>query len=299
MYALACPLNRPSKSDREADGLVGPVQTVQSDVLRPTKIAWLFTIQRRMPHRCVFYNQAGNKTKVIHYERGSEGSEIYRYHPADRLAEAIIQHNSTITRKTYTYDDSTHRVEIREEIVTKERTIRRRYISTFNDQGLQIGAGYDDDSSIHLKAFYQYTYDDDGRVTTIQTYNEKGSRYHKLVFDYDPDGRVIAEASYGPNDTLYEQRAFNYAIDERTEDLLVYKDDNDLHLKDVYRYNDKDNLVEVTAYSATSAVLGRTSYTYQYDEIGNWVEKVARSWIVETGRASSKWTEYQTIRYWQ
>jgi hypothetical protein len=296
MYALAVPSKVHNKVDREQDGLVGPVQAVARESRRIGRIPWLLITQKRVLS-VTTYDVSGNRTERINYESndGASEKEVYIYDMSGRKTESILRQASTTTRKTYCYDDAKKTIETREQVTSNRETINRKYVSVLDDSGNQIEASYSDDSGLNIKAFYRYAHDDKGKVTTIETCNESSSRYHEVLFDYDADGRLTIQAFYGPNG-IYEKRLFDYGANETTEERLIYKDDAKVHYKTLYRYDDRENLVETTGYAA-NALVGRTSYSFKYDGFGNWVQKVTKSLNPVTNKPTSSWAEYQRISY--
>jgi YD repeat-containing protein len=299
-YALAFPSDARQKLDRELDGLVGPVSTVRLQFLRTSKVAWLFPIKKGVPLRKVSYNVDGNKTKAISYDPANPGNkqtEFYSYDAAGRKIEWLVR-QGVITRKTvYRYDDKAGKLEALEQVTERKHTIAtRNYVSIFDNQGNQIEACCSDNSGAIAKAFYRYKSDEKGNVRIIETYNDDGFLYHKIVCSYDLSGRLNMKSLYGPGDILYERRVFAYGVDGTTEEKLTY-DDTSLVRKIVYRYDNKENLIEVAGYDANSSILGSTANEFQYDEIGNWIEKRSQSWNLKTGKYDSERIEYRVIHY--
>jgi YD repeat-containing protein len=299
-YALAFPFDAPQQPDREQDGLVGPVSTVVLKFLRNSKVAWLFPLKKWVTLGMVSYNLDGNKTKAISYDPANPAnkqSEFFSYDAAGRKIEWLVQ-QGMITRKTvYRYDDKAGRVDALEQVTEGKQTIAtRNYISIFDNQGKQIESSYSDNSGAIAKAFYRYKSDDKGRVSIIETYNDDGFLYHKIVYSYDLIGRLNVKSLYGPGEMLYERRVFAYGGEGTTEEKLTYSDAG-LVRKVVYRYDNRENLIEVTGYDANSSKLGSTSNEFQYDEIGNWIEKRSQNWNLETATYDSERIECRVIHY--
>jgi YD repeat-containing protein len=70
--------------------------------------------------------------------------------------------------------------------------------------------------------------------------------------------------------------------------------------KEQYKYDDKGNLVEMIIRGTDGSVLGRESYEYQFDELGNWKKMTASIGIFEDGKLSFEPIEvtYRTIAYY-
>jgi hypothetical protein len=298
MYALSVPSKFHRKVDREQDGLLGPVETIGRESVRIRRMPWLLV---RRPQTVLlnstYYDHSGNRIKKVNYDTndGTPESEVYIYDISGRKTESILRQSSRTRRKIYNYDDLKNTVEILEQVVSPRQTINRKYVSISDDDGNEIESNYSDDSGISIKAFYRYAYDDKGRVNLIETLNESRLPYHEILLEYDAEGRLNAQSFCGGNG-VYEKGLFNYNAQERTEERLIYRADGKAS-RTVYRYDSRDNLVETTHYNPTCLV-GQTSHVFQYDEFGNWVEKVTRSLNPETKKPISSWVERQRINYW-
>jgi hypothetical protein len=295
MYALAVP-SKFHKVDRIQDGFIGPVKAVALETRRIGRIPWLLTTRKRLLN-ITTYNASGNRIERVNYETndGALEKEVYIYDVSGRKTESILRQASRTTTKAYYYDDGEKTIETFEQVKSEGQTINRKYGSVLDDSGNQVEASYSDDSGINLKAFYRYGHDQKGKVASIETFNERGLRYHEILFDYDVDGRITVQAFYVPNG-IYEKRLFDYGANERTEERLTYRGDAKVDSRALYRYDDRDSLVETTLYTA-NVVVGRTSYSVQYDGFGNWVEKVTKSLDPGTKKPTASWAEYQRINY--
>jgi TonB family protein len=70
--------------------------------------------------------------------------------------------------------------------------------------------------------------------------------------------------------------------------------------REVYKYDDKGNISEMTLVGADGSLVSKEVYKYDYDSIGNWVKMTASVAVVENGRISFEPTEvtYRTIFYY-
>src|SRR5215813_1051449 len=70
--------------------------------------------------------------------------------------------------------------------------------------------------------------------------------------------------------------------------------------KEQYKYDDKGNLVEMIIRGADGSILGRESYEYEFDELGNWKKMTSAIGIFEDGKVSFEPIEvsYRTIGYY-
>src|SRR5713101_4312695 len=70
--------------------------------------------------------------------------------------------------------------------------------------------------------------------------------------------------------------------------------------REVYRYDDKGNISEMTLVNADGSLISKEVYQYDFDSIGNWVKMTTSLAVVENGRVGFEPTEvtYRTIFYY-
>jgi protein TonB len=70
--------------------------------------------------------------------------------------------------------------------------------------------------------------------------------------------------------------------------------------KEVYKYDDKGNIVEMTLHDESGTLLSKEIYTYEFDSFGNWTKMTTSVAVIEGGKVSFEPTEvtYRTITYY-
>lgn len=70
--------------------------------------------------------------------------------------------------------------------------------------------------------------------------------------------------------------------------------------KEVYKYDDKGNIVEMTLFNADGTLLSKETYSYEFDAFGNWTKMTTAVAVIEGGKVSYEPTEvtYRTISYY-
>jgi TonB family protein len=70
--------------------------------------------------------------------------------------------------------------------------------------------------------------------------------------------------------------------------------------REVYKYDDKGNISEMTLVNADGSLVSKEVYKYEYDSVGNWVKMTASIAIVENGKIGFEPSEvtYRTIFYY-
>lgn len=70
--------------------------------------------------------------------------------------------------------------------------------------------------------------------------------------------------------------------------------------KEVYKYDDKGNIVEMTLQDEKGMLLSKETYTYEFDQFGNWTKMTTSVAVIENGKITFEPTEvtYRTISYY-
>ena len=70
--------------------------------------------------------------------------------------------------------------------------------------------------------------------------------------------------------------------------------------REVYKYDDKGNISEMTLVNADGSLVSKEVYKYDYDSVGNWVKMTTSIAVVENGKISFEPSEvtYRTIFYY-
>ena len=70
--------------------------------------------------------------------------------------------------------------------------------------------------------------------------------------------------------------------------------------REVYKYDDKGNISEMTLVNTDGSLLSKEVYKYEFDTIGNWVKMTTSIAVVESGKIEFEPTEvtYRTIFYY-
>jgi TonB family protein len=70
--------------------------------------------------------------------------------------------------------------------------------------------------------------------------------------------------------------------------------------KEVYKYDDKGNIVEMTLVNTDGSLLSKEVYSYEFDALGNWTKMTTSVAVIEGGKITYEPTEvtYRTISYY-
>jgi protein TonB len=70
--------------------------------------------------------------------------------------------------------------------------------------------------------------------------------------------------------------------------------------KEVYKYDERGNIVEMTLHGADGSLIAKEVYTYEFDAVGNWVKMTTAVAVIEGGKVNFEPSEvtYRTISYY-
>lgn len=70
--------------------------------------------------------------------------------------------------------------------------------------------------------------------------------------------------------------------------------------KEVYKYDDKGNIMEMTLHDESGTLLSKEVYAYEFDSFGNWTKMTTSVAVIEGGKINFEPTEvtYRTITYY-
>ncbi|MCA1631051.1 MAG: hypothetical protein LC774_12055, partial [Acidobacteria bacterium] len=66
--------------------------------------------------------------------------------------------------------------------------------------------------------------------------------------------------------------------------------------REVYKYDDRGNIVEMTLFNTDGSVISKEKYDYEFDAMGNWTKMLTSVAVVENGKLSFEPTEV-TFRF--
>ena len=289
--------------DVEQDRLLGPVQTVVTEVAEFTVKDGKSVEGPRVPLHTITYDARGNRVKQIDFNRdGSVAQTLaYNYDTEGRRVgfEDYVAGLSTPRKHVYKLDEKGNRVEYR----------------------IVQPTGKDGDEK------YTYKYDANGKLIAEELYH-KTSLISRNENTYDQQGRLISQTSYNPDKTVSSRIVVLFAPDgkpvERIRhdgDLLTYRVrytyDNKRRLtgvettgswvetdsasedhitgKVVYVYKGKDRPKEMLVYNQDGSLRERVAI--DYDKHGNWTKRTHLVKAEPAAKEVIRQIDYRTITY--
>jgi outer membrane biosynthesis protein TonB len=94
--------------------------------------------------------------------------------------------------------------------------------------------------------------------------------------------------------TTYDQKG------NRVDNAYFLAAGGSLTGKEVYKYDERGNIVEMTLHNDDGTLLAKEVYTYEFDAVGNWVKMTTSVAVMEAGKVSFEPSEvtYRSISYY-
>jgi len=107
------------------------------------------------------------------------------------------------------------------------------------------------------------------------------------------NGKPVEAARAVLETTTYDQKG------NRVDNAYFLEAGGTLTGKEVYKYDDKGNIVEMTLHNEDGSLLSKEVYAYEFDAVGNWVKMTTSVAIIEGGKVTFEPSEvtYRTISY--
>lgn len=262
---LTLPVLAADLSDRQEDGLVGPVRTVE------TSESLLIQTDR--------YDQEGRLLERV--QGGRETSQslwplrfTYTYDQSGRrIAEVIRDAQGDLVKETRSvYDDRGNRSA--ELAVWGDGTFENVSLYEYDGAHRRIRALHY--NAVHVVNRNLYGYDEAGRLS-----RERFERNYR----YDAAGNQIVMTDRF--DAGYEV-AILYDGRGHVREKVVFDLKGQRQSRSEFRYDERGSQIEERSYDAGGRVTDRKAYEYEYDAVGNWIHETFRWWEVVNGRETLK-----------
>jgi len=251
------------KTDREHDGLKGPVRSVRVEI-EHFKEDGKSDEHGRHLSRATTYNRDGNKLEdetFYAYGRISYGKHVLTYDAKGRKIEDAKYQNGQVAREAFTYEDQPP--------------------APLSNNTYWVN---------------QVKFDSEGRIAEVTRKEENGRLFGRRVFKYQDGSRVVRQESYDseghPSGVLIE--TFN---DQGR--LLTQVNDDDTNARYftrlVFSYDEWGNERKYEVYGNKGVMDVATFSAYEFDSHGNWVKRMAT--FERPNQAPYVEVSYRTITY--
>ena len=128
---------------------------------------------------------------------------------------------------------------------------------------------YDEDGNLSSKDTYEY--DEKGNNIERNWYDSDGRLGYKLIYKYNEKGNIIEENYYDSNGSLSYKTTYKYDKKGNKIEDNSYDSDGSLNSKTTYKYDEKGNMIE---YNTDGRFGEKYTYKYEYDKNNNWIQQV-------------------------
>ena len=292
-----------TKTDREAAGLRGPVQTVATEVAEFAMKDGKSVEGARMPVQTVTYDARGNRVKRVDFNRDGSVAQtiVYTYDAEGRSTgyEDYTPGLNTPRKHIYVLDPNGNRTEYKM-VQPTGSPADEKYLYKYDSKGNKVGEELFHKTS--LVSRNENVYDEAGRLIAQTIYNPDGTVAAKISNSFAPDGKPSERLRYDGDLLTYRVR---YKYDDKgrltqIETAGSYVDmdssaDGYVTGRVVYVYKDKDRLKETVTYNPDGSLRERVGF--DYDSQGNWTRSTRRVPGRDKKKDSLAQIEYRTITY--
>lgn len=277
VLTLACahPSTAQTKTDRERAGLIGPVRTVRVETARVSDVSGQFVEGKRALAQFDSFDEKGNV-----------------------VGSSVFNPDGSPNRKLgwgYTYDTKGRETE--RTFLNAEGALTSRAVSVYDEQGRKVEMTFYNPSGTvnHIETF---AYDDRGKLIREVHLNPDGTIRNTSIYTYDTGGQLTEWSGHKPDGTLSQRKVSTYDQKGRETEWAIYRGDGTPAMSQRRSYDERGNVMESLRYG-NGVLVGRETYTYEFDARGNWVKRRAvwealKDGISQTGRE----VNYRTITYY-
>ena len=159
--------------------------------------------------------------------------------------------------------------------------LSQKVIYKYDDKGKRLSRDlYNSYGKLQMKFLYVYDNkgdknDDKGRMLEEIWIKKDKSFGSKYTYEYDKLGKLSRMCQYTISESQVDNcTSYKYDKNGRIAEIEIYSGNNALSRRSVITYDDKGNEKEIKYYDGKGIFLEERSYTYKFDNNGNWVERI-------------------------
>lgn len=332
----ATPAVAQTKTDKEREGLVGPVKDVkvylvefakrEGEGKRHLRYRTTYNTDGNISERTTYDRNGATTAKYVHtYDANGRSTgydeyvgllsktlivprrHVYTLDAEGRKVEYIVfESDETIgTRFVYKYDAKGNLIEDQWYVNTGQLGGRMEY--TFDAKGNQTSqTSYEGESALNWKNISKF--DDSGNKIEVLQYQGTTLKY-KVLSSYDSQGRIseqeIAELNSTPGAIHWTHApepgkvVYTYDDDKRTKEVATYDAGGTLKRKVIYAYDERKNEIGITMSNGDGSLQNGEiqSIDIEYDSHGNWTRKTHLTQSEKSGQPQPYHAELRVITY--
>lgn len=199
---------------------------------------------------------------VIVFDEHGYKAENNTYNKVGNLSQKVI----------YKYDDKGKRLS--RDLYNAYGKLQMKFLYVYDNKGAKIA--YNSYSPTgELNDSYLYKNDDKGRMIEEVWIKKDKSFGSKYTYEYDKMGKVAKMCQYTASEKQVDNcTSYKYDKNGRISEIEIYNSNNSLSRRSVITYDEKGNEKEIKYYDGKGTFLEERSYTYKFDNNGNWIERI-------------------------
>lgn len=199
---------------------------------------------------------------VLVFDEHGYKAENNTYNKVGNLSQKVI----------YKYDDKGKRLS--RDLYNAYGKLQMKFLYVYDNKGAKIA--YNSYSPTgELNDSYLYKNDDKGRMIEEVWIKKDKSFGSKYTYEYDKMGKVAKMCQYTASEKQVDNcTSYKYDKNGRISEIEIYNSNNSLSRRSVITYDEKGNEKEIKYYDGKGTFLEERSYTYKFDNNGNWIERI-------------------------
>lgn len=243
-------------SDREKNGLVGPVKSVhvemESNLLGQSTVSQQYT---------EIFDERGNLIERIKFSSPNE------QYPSEKWGFVYDSKGNILERRYYGSDEI---------IVRKDQYAYTNEASGKQTEIISYAYGADGSNGEFIGG-EKYFYDSEGNLKEEYYLPNDRSVTTKKIYTYDAKGNKTTEIDYCPGcSAILSKKVMVYDKNGKIIETQEYKGDSSLLRKNRMSYDERGNQISISSYDSDGHLEFKEIRSYEYDKIGNWIKRIER-----------------------
>src|SRR5699024_10588954 len=250
----ACSKPSPTKTISGKYELTGAVKTLEIKSYLPQNDSLQTQMEKRKKsgteqHCIIHFSPSGNQTEVTLFDKRGK----------DKVHFKILYNKDQQISEKRLFD--------------KTDSLEGRYVFKYDGKELLTKQFFEGEKDLYSN--WDYTYDAQGRKIEIESYGPAGDLDYKRTFTYNKAEHSGTDKWYNGNaEDPQDVKKFTYDEQGRKTEEEYRNLSDHYTVKIKYSYNDHDLLASKKVFDASGELQHEKTYNYNYDDTGNWVERI-------------------------
>ncbi|HXD29882.1 MAG TPA: RHS repeat domain-containing protein [Pyrinomonadaceae bacterium] len=296
MHGLAYPrvdLTLSKQQNKRPNGLLGRVKSLRLEHSLEQPPGELF----RLVSGCAF-DLDGNLIQEVRFNAADVHRSRHSYDSNGRKTRLISSNGRAWWKTRYSYFDEENRIEVIDRTGSRSHYCSNKYIALYDTNGKQIEASYSDETQYSAHVLYQYTPDNNKRISKLITLNDDGDQQHEIEYHYDAEGQLVAELALYPLLGLYKKTSFTRGDGFQITETLNYDRTGSVEFRLLESSDVSGNLLEVFYWDVKAAQESKAYRHYEFDSTGNWTKQLVYNSDPQSKASTTVLIERRALEYY-